>query len=103
MQKLRAEEAYYTKTLQPWQTRLSTIALKITKKLSQAQQMQTTITSLLEEQPTTDLVNATRESVDQITKEVTELCTDFTKLNNEMWDATHPLEAQIGGSGTSHK
>lgn len=65
--------------------------------------MQTTVTSLLEEKPTTDLVNSTRESVDQITKEIAELCTDFTKLNNEMWDATQPPEAQKGGSRMSHK
>ena len=49
MQKLREEEVRYTKTLQPWQTWLSTIALKVTEKLSQAKKMQTTITNLLEE------------------------------------------------------
>lgn len=68
MQKLRVEEAHYMKTLQPWQTRLSSIALKVTEKFSQAKKMQTTITSLLEEQPTSDLINATRESVDHITR-----------------------------------
>lgn len=103
MQKLREEEESYTKTLQPWQTWLSTIALKVTKKLSQARKMQTIVTSLLEEQPTTDLVNATIESVDQITQEIVELRMDFTKLNNEMWDTMHPLMANTGGSGTSHK
>ena len=39
MQKLRAEEVHYTKTLQPWKTWLSAIAVKITEKLSQAKKM----------------------------------------------------------------
>lgn len=39
MQKLREEEVRYTKTLQPWQMRLSTIAIKVTEKLSQAKKM----------------------------------------------------------------
>ena len=103
MQKLREKEVRYRKTLQPWKMRLLAIALKVTVKFSQAKKMQTTITSLLEEQPNVDLVNATRESVDQITKEITELYTNFTKLNNEMWDATHPPKAPKGGLGASHK
>ena len=65
--------------------------------------MQTVVTSLIEEHPTADLIDATKESIDQITKEITELHADFTKLNNEIWDATHPEEAQEGGLGTSHK
>jgi hypothetical protein len=52
--------------------------------------MQTTIISLLEENPTVDLVNATRESVDQITQEITELRVNFNKLNNEIWDTVTP-------------
>ena len=65
--------------------------------------MQTTVTSLLEEQPTADLVNATRERIDQITQEIAELCTNFNKLNNEMWDIVNPPKAGVGGSGTIHK
>ena len=45
----------------------------VTEKLSQARKMQTTVTSPLEEQPTVNLVNATRETVDQITQEIAEL------------------------------
>lgn len=59
--------------------------------------------SLLEEKPTAILVNTTRESVDQITREIVELRVDFTKLNNEIWDTSQPLEAKKGGSGMSHK
>ena len=65
--------------------------------------MQTTITCLLELYPIVDLVNATRESVDRITREIAEMQTDFTKMNNEMWDTTHPLEAKKGGLRMSHK
>lgn len=103
MHKLREKEARYTKTLQPWQTRLSTIALKVTENLSQAQQMQIAVTSLMEEQSTADLVDATRESVDHITKEIVELNTNFTKLNNDIWDATHSSKAQVEGLGMNHK
>ena len=59
--------------------------------------------SLLEEKPTVNLINATRESVDQITWEIAELRTDFNKLNNEKWNTTHPPMVDTGGSGTSHK
>lgn len=103
MQKLREKEVCYTKMLQPWQTQLLNIALIVTEKLSQAQKMQTTVTILLEEQPIDDLVNATRESVDQITKEIADLCAAFTMWEKEMWDITHLEEAQAGGSRTSHK
>lgn len=79
MDKIRAEEARFTETLQPWQARLSYIAIKVTEKLSQTQQMKTIVTILMEEHPTTDLVDATKENVEQIAKEIVELC---TQLNN---------------------
>ena len=41
------------------------------------------VTSPLEEQPIADLVNATRESVDQTTQEVVELQVSYNQLNNE--------------------
>lgn len=103
MQKLRAEEACYTKTLQPWQEKVSAIVVGVNEKLLQARRMHTIVTSLLEEQPTADLVNATRERIDQITQEIAELCTNFNKMNNEMWDIVHPLKAGACGSGMSHK
>ena len=61
--------------------------------------MQMTVTSLLEEQPTVDLINATRESVDQITREVAKLRVNFNKLNNEIWDTVTPPKADVGGWG----
>ena len=103
LQKLRAKEVHYTNTLQPWQEKLSTITVGVNEKLLQAKRMQTIVTSLLEEQPTADLVNATRESVDQITQEIPELWANYNQLNNEIWDTMHPPKMDIGGSGTSHK
>ena len=103
MQKLRAKEAHYMKTLQPWKAKVSAIVVGVNEKLLQAKRMQTIVTSLLEEQPTMDLINATRESVDQITRDIAELRANFNKLNNEMWDIVHPQKADIGGSGMSHK
>ena len=61
------------------------------------------VTSLLEEQPTVDLVNATRESADQITREITELQVNYNQLNNEIWDTMNPPKTDIGGSRMSHK
>ena len=50
-----------------------------------------------------DLVNTTRESVDQITREIAELRANLNKLNNEMWDTVHPPKADAGGLGMHHK
>ena len=61
------------------------------------------VTSLLQEQPTADLVNATRESVDLITREILGLRVNLNKLNNEIWDIVHPPKAGADGLGTSHK
>lgn len=61
------------------------------------------ITSLLEEHPTLDLVNSTRESTDQITREIAELRENFNKLNNEIWDTVTPMKADVGGSGMVQK
>ena len=90
-------------TLQPWQAKVSTIIVGVNEKLLQDKRMQTTVTSPLEEKPTTDLINATRESVDQITREITELWKNFNKLNNEIWDIVTPPKVDIGGSGMNHK
>lgn len=103
MQKLRVKQVHFTKTLQPWKARLSDIAIKVTEKLSHTQQMQTEVTSLMEQKLTVDLVDATKETVEQITKEIMELHAEFIQLNNEMWDATHPVEAKVVFSRMSHK
>ena len=100
---MRAKEAHYTKTLKPWQVKVSAIAVGVNEKLLQAKRMQTTVTSLPEEKPTVDLVNATRESVDQIIREIAELRASYTQLNNEIWDIVRPLKTNTGGSRTSHK
>ena len=99
IQKLRAEGAHYTTTMQTWKEKVSAIAIGVNEKLLQARRMQMTVTSLLEEQPTVDLINATRESVDQITREVAKLRVNFNKLNNEIWDTVTPPKADVGGWG----
>lgn len=91
------------KTLQPWQAKVSTIALIANEKLVQGRKMQTIVISMLEEEPTVNLVNATRESVDEITQEIAKLRANFNKLNNEIWDTVHPPKADASDSGTSHK
>ena len=60
MQKLREKEAHYMKTLKPWKVKVLAIVVGANEKLLQARRMQTIVTNLLEEQPTADLVNATR-------------------------------------------
>ena len=57
----------------------------------------------MEEQLIVDLVDTRKETVEQITNEVKELCVEFMQLNNEMWDAMHREEAKVGGSRKSHK
>lgn len=79
------------------------MAVKITEKLSHAQQIQTEVTSLMEEQLIVDLVDIAKETVAQITNEIEELHVEFTQLNNEMWDDMHPEQAKAGGSRMSHK
>ena len=65
--------------------------------------MQTAVTSLMEEHPIANLINATKENVEKITNEIGEMRAKFTQLNREMWDATHLEEAKEGGLRTSHK
>ena len=42
------------------------------------------VVSLLEEKPTTNLVNATRESIDQMTQEIATLQESYTNIYTEM-------------------
>ena len=65
--------------------------------------MHTTVNSLLEEQHTVDLVNATRESIDKITQEITKMRASYNQLSNEIWDTVDPLKMGPGGSRMSHK
>lgn len=78
MQKLRTEEACFAETLQPWQARLSDMALKIIEMLSHAQQIQTEVTSLMEEQLTVDLVDTAKATIEQITTKIEEIRVEFT-------------------------
>lgn len=62
-----------------------------------------TVASLLEEQPTAERMTATRESVDQMTQDIVALQESYMKVNTEIWNTMKGLEADIGGSGMSHK
>ena len=58
IQTLRAKEIEVLKQLQPWQDEVSDMALNIESKLTEYKNMQQTITSLLEEPATSDVVEA---------------------------------------------
>ena len=49
LQKLRAQEEKYLKTVQPWQEEVSQIALQVNEKLTEFKAMQTTVARLLDE------------------------------------------------------
>ena len=63
IQTLRAKEIEVLKQLQPWQDEVSDMALNIESKLMEYKNTQQTITSLLEESATVDVVEAAQESV----------------------------------------
>lgn len=56
LQKIRAKEAEYLQTLQPWQEKVSKNAIKINMKPTKFKATQMTVVILLKEQPTVDLV-----------------------------------------------
>ena len=60
-------------TLQPWQEKVSEIAVKINAKLIEFKVTQMTVVSLLKEQPTAKLFTSTRESIDQMMQNITAL------------------------------
>ena len=62
-----------------------------------------TVVSLLEEQPTAELVIATKESVEQMTQELATLTMRYTKVKTKIWNVMKRLKVGEGGSGTSHK
>ena len=66
IQTLRAKEIEVLKQLQPWQDEVSDMALSIESKLMEYKNTQQTITSLLEEPATADVVEAAQESATQI-------------------------------------
>lgn len=101
--KLRAKEVEYLQTLQPWKEQVSEIVIKINVKLTKFHATQTTVARLLTESPTTDLVNAARESVDQMTQEIATLQQTYTKISTEIQEIVKGPKDDVGGSGTSHK
>lgn len=103
MQKLQAKEVEFMQTLQPWQEQVSEIIVQINVKLIEFKVMQTIVVILLDEQPTTKLITATRESVVQMTQELVALTTSYTKINIEIWNAMKLPKDDEGGSVMSHK
>ena len=73
IQALCAKEIEVLKQLQPWQDEFLDMALNIESKLMEYKNTQQTITSLLEEPTTTNVVEATQESAVQIIQEVAAL------------------------------
>lgn len=64
--------------------------------------MQTTVASLLEETPTADIVNTTRECVDQMTQDIAGLQDNYTKFTMNLWQILKSLKEVTSGLGTSH-
>ena len=59
--------------------------------------------SLLDEQLTTELVTATRESVAQMNLDLASLTASYTKINIEIRNTVNPPKDVEGGLGMSHK
>ena len=73
IQTLRAKEIEVLKQLQPWQDEVSDMVLSIESKLMEYKNTQQTITLLLEEPTTADVIEAAQESAAQIIQEVATL------------------------------
>ena len=74
------------RTIHPWQEQVSEIAVQINTNLTEFKVTQMTIVSLLEEQPTAELVTTTKENVEQMTQELAALTTCYTKVNSKIWN-----------------
>ena len=61
-----------------------------------------TVVSLLKEQPTTKFVTATRESVDQMTRDIIALQESYF-VSKEIWNTMKKLKDDAGDLGMSHK
>ena len=84
MQTLRKDEAHYLKIIQPWQDKVSHISLKLNENLAEFKATQMTVVSLLEELATTELVETTKECVDQLEKDLTRLQDNFTSFKKKI-------------------
>ena len=60
------------------------------------------VASLLEEQPTVELVTATKESIEQMTQEPATLMASYTKIKIDIWNIVKSSKVDEGGLGTSH-
>ena len=103
LQKLRAKEAKYLQTLEPWQEQVSEITVKINVNLTEFQATQWTVVSLLTESLTIDLVNVVKESVDQMTQEIAALQETYTKISIEIQEIVKGPKKDASGLETSHK
>ena len=75
------------------------MALNIESKLMEYKNMQQTITSLLEESATTDVVEAMQESVVQIIQEVAALTQNYEGFKQRMLDEEEKEKASQSGLG----
>lgn len=89
-------------TLQPCQEQVLEIVVKINVKMIEFKVTQTTVVSLLEEQPTIEVITATRESVDQMMQDIATLQERYTKVSKEIWNTMKGPKDDIGGLRTSH-
>ena len=62
-----------------------------------------TVASLLEEQPTADIIIVAKEIVDQMTQEITILQETYKKISTEIWNIVKGLKDDVGGLRTSNK
>ena len=103
LQRLRAHEVEYLKTLQPWQDEVSAIAMKFNAKFTEFQAMQMTVVSLLEEPPTAKLVNIAGECVNLMSQDIARLQDNYTQFTAKLWQILKSQKDGASGSGTSHK
>ena len=107
LRKLCREEAHYLKIVQPWQEEVSQIALKDNEKLMEFKATQTSVASLQEEPVYVELVDSTKECVEEFRNDLVELHTSFTEFSTRVTAAIQDEKEKrmkdVGGSGMSHK
>lgn len=106
MQTLCKDEARYLKTVQPWQEEVSQISIQVNDKLKEIKARQMTAVSLLEQPATAELVETTKECVEQLEKDLAELQENFMSFTKKITDI-HESQKQsrkkiASDSGTSH-
>lgn len=79
------------------------IALQVNAKLTEFKAMQMTVVSLLEEPATVELVDTTKECVNQMEKDLIALKADFVKFTKKIKEILKSQKETTSGSGTSHK